>query len=139
MEAMARQSWTDDRLDERFDRLEVEVGQRFKGVEGGMKAGFGRVDRELGALRNDTTTLRKEMRADNAALRAEIREETGTLRNEIKDNNEALRKEIRENNAAMLSEFAALTRSIIQMGGAVIATVGGGLIIAVVGVLLTRL
>jgi len=37
---MARQSWTDDRLDDRFDHLEAEMDQRFKRVEAEMKAAF---------------------------------------------------------------------------------------------------
>jgi hypothetical protein len=42
---LARQTWTDDRLDDRFDHLEAEMDQRFKRVEAEMKAAF-RSERE---------------------------------------------------------------------------------------------
>jgi len=52
---MARQSWTDERLDERFDHLEATMDERFKRVESEMK-----------------TTLREEIEDSNAELRSEI-------------------------------------------------------------------
>lgn len=66
MEALARQSWTDDRLDDRFDRLEAEMDQRFKRVEAEMKAAF---RSEIAA---SSTELRREIREGNAELRSEI-------------------------------------------------------------------
>jgi len=57
---MARESWTDGRLDEfkenvnqRFD----EVDKRFDKVEADMKAGFDRVDKDIRELRGEISKI----------------------------------------------------------------------------------
>lgn len=57
---MARESWTDGRLDEfkesvnrRFD----EVDKRFDKVETGMKEGFVRVDKDIRELRGEISQI----------------------------------------------------------------------------------
>jgi hypothetical protein len=64
--ALARQSWTDDRLDDRFDHLEAEMDQRFKRVEAEMKAAF------RSEIAESSAELRREIREGNAELRSEI-------------------------------------------------------------------
>jgi hypothetical protein len=60
MAVMARESWTDGRLDEfkenvnqRFD----EVDKRFDKVEADMKAGFDRVDKDIRELRGEISKI----------------------------------------------------------------------------------
>jgi hypothetical protein len=47
MEAMARESWTDERLDD----MKASLEQRFDAVEEHMKEGFARVDADIRDLR----------------------------------------------------------------------------------------
>jgi hypothetical protein len=61
MKAMARESWTDERLDDLTQRVDD---------------GFKRTEREFQAVR-------LEMRTEFAAVRQEIRSETGSVRGEI--------------------------------------------------------
>jgi uncharacterized protein (DUF885 family) len=88
MAAMARETWTDERLDdlkgqmiERFDQVDAEVDrrfdqfdakmnerfaqvdQRFGQVEAHMKEGFARVDKEIGELRGEMMEVRGDIKA----------------------------------------------------------------------------
>jgi DNA anti-recombination protein RmuC len=54
MAVMARETWTDERLDDlkegmngRFDRIEAEMKEGFARVDKEMKEGFARVDKEM--------------------------------------------------------------------------------------------
>lgn len=62
MAVMARESWTDERLDdlkgqmnERFDRVDREMNQRFDQVDKQMNERFGRVEGDVKALRSEMT------------------------------------------------------------------------------------
>jgi hypothetical protein len=89
---MARESWTDERLDdfkgqmnERFD----EVGQRFGRVETQMKEGFARVDKEMkdgfarvdGEMKEGFNRVDEEMKDGFARVDGDIRE----LRGDVKE------------------------------------------------------
>jgi hypothetical protein len=94
---MARDAWTDDRLDDlnsKVDRLD----QR-------MEAGF--------------AELRKEIRAG----RAEMREEIGAGRDEMREELKVYRKESREDMSELRVEMGALNRTIHQFMFAIVGTV----------------
>jgi hypothetical protein len=75
MAVMARESWTDERLDDlkgqmnqRFDHVDAEmnqrfdqVDQRFGRVETTMKEGFARVDGDIRELRGDIKETQRLM------------------------------------------------------------------------------
>ncbi len=70
----------------------------------------------------------------------------GTLRAEVKAGNAELRREIKESNAtlradfgALQAEFGSLNRTIIQLCGALLVTIVGGLVVAAASVLLANL
>jgi uncharacterized protein Yka (UPF0111/DUF47 family) len=86
-----RESWTDERLDDGFDRVSADIQ----------------------LLRKETGALRKE-------LRQELRQETGALRQEMNGRFEHLE-----------SRFDDLQRTLLQ--------VGGGMIVALLGILATQL
>jgi chromosome segregation ATPase len=117
MEAMARQSWTDDRLDERFDHLEGQMNHRFSHLEREVDQRFGRVEGEIKDLRGEIRDVRGEMKD----LRGEMKAGDDALRGEMKAGNDALRGEIGE----LRTEFAALNRTLIQaslgIAGAIVA------------------
>lgn len=96
---MPRQSWTDDRLDDRFDHLEAEMDRRFKRVEGDVKG------------------LREEIKAGDAALRAEMKEGNAELRAEL---------------VTLSVQFAALNRTLIQVGFGVAVTIVAGVLLHLV-------
>jgi hypothetical protein len=112
VEAM-RNSWTDDRLDD----------------------GFNRVTAEIGVLRGEVGELRKELRGEVGELRKELHQEAGSLRDEMHREMGSLRKELHGEigllSQEMHQQFAALNRTLLQ--------VGGGVIVALIGVIVTQL
>ena len=65
---MARESWTDERLDDlkegmngRFDRVEAEMKEGFDRVDADMKKGFDRVDADIRELRGDIKGMQRLM------------------------------------------------------------------------------
>jgi len=121
MAVMARESWTDERLDD----LNVRVD-----------CGFDRVSREVATqraeAREDIAALRAEMRAEFSAFRAEMKEEFAAVRTEMraefaavrtemKAGHDALRAEVREGFDRIHARFDALQRSMLT---AVIAVSG---------------
>jgi len=93
MEAMARDLWTDERLDD----LNVRVDR-----------GFEAVDREFIALRTETRT-------EFAALRAEMQAEFAAVRAEMKAEFQAVRAEMRSEFAAIRGEMSRMRESIDGM------------------------
>jgi hypothetical protein len=83
---MQRETWTDERLDERFDHVDQrfnQVDHRFDRVEGDirdlrteMRSGFASVRDEVGSVRSD-------MRSEFGSVRTEMRSEFGSVRGEI--------------------------------------------------------
>lgn len=96
-----RESWTDERLDDGFDRVSADIQ----------------------SLRDEVGGLRKEMRWEFGSVRQEIgsvRQETGSLRQEMNARFEH-----------METRFDDLQRTLLQ--------VGGGMIVALLGILATQL
>jgi hypothetical protein len=68
MAVMARESWTDERLDdlkgqmiERFDRVDADMKDGFARVDKEMKEGFARVDGDIRELRGDIKEMQRLM------------------------------------------------------------------------------
>lgn len=96
-----RESWTDERLDDGFDRVSADIQ----------------------SLREETSGLRKEMRWEIGSVRQEIgsvRQEIGSVRQEMNGRFEHLE-----------GRFDDLQRTLLQ--------VGGGIIVALLGVIATQL
>jgi hypothetical protein len=90
-----RNSWTDERLDDGFDRVTSEIGQ---------------VRTEVAQVRSEVGQLRADMAAEFKAVRNEMHE-----------------------------GFAAMNRTLLQIGGGIIATLIGGIVAALLGFLITQL
>ena len=88
--SVARQTWTDERLDERFDHLETEMDERFKRVEAEMK-----------------TALHEEIARCEAGLRGEIREGNAEL---------VARSVLRGEIGSLSAQLAALSQTLIRVG-----------------------
>jgi hypothetical protein len=82
-----RESWTDERLDDGFDRVTADIAM----------------------LRGEVGSLRREMHDQIGGLRLEMHDQIGDLR----------------------EDFAALQRTLLQ--------VGGGVIVALLGIIVTQL
>jgi hypothetical protein len=96
-----RESWTDERLDDGFERVSADIR----------------------SLHDEVGGLRKEMRWEFGSVRQEIgsvRQETGSLRQEMNARFEH-----------MEARFDDLQRTLLQ--------VGGGMIVALLGILATQL
>lgn len=98
MEAM-RNSWTDERLDDGFERVGADIALL-----------RGELHREVGSLREE---LHREV--------GSLREETGSLREETG----SLRKEMGSLRTEMHQGFNGLNRSVFQIGGGIIAALIG--------------
>lgn len=93
-----RESWTDERLDDGFDRVSADIQ----------------------SLRQETSALRKD-------LRQELRQEIGSVRQEIG----SVRQEMNGRFEHLEGRFDDLQRTLMQ--------VGGGMIVALLGVIATQL
>ena len=97
---MARESWTDERLDD----LSKRVDDGFKE----MRAEFGLVRSEM---REEIGLMRSEMREEFGLVRSEMREEIGSVRSEV---------------GSVRSEIAKLNRTlIIGLWGFAVSAAGG--------------
>lgn len=93
-----RESWTDERLDDGFDRVSADIQ----------------------LLRDETGALRRELRQELRQEIGSVRQETGSLRQEMNGRFEHLE-----------GRFDDLQRTLLQ--------VGGGMIVALLGVIATQL
>jgi hypothetical protein len=78
MTVMARESWTDERLDD----LQVGMNQRFDRVESTMKEGFARVDREM---KEGFARVDREMKEGFARVDREMKEGFARVDKEMKE------------------------------------------------------
>ncbi len=111
MEAMARQSWTDDRIDERFDRVEgqisdfrIETRTEIKELRGEIKA---QGDELRGGIQEQGSELRDEIKAQGDELRGGIQAQGGELRDEIKAQGDELRGGIQAQGSELRDEIKA--------------------------------
>jgi HAMP domain-containing protein len=109
MESMAREAWTDERLDDLTHRVDE---------------GFNRNEREFQAVR-------LEMRTEFAAVRTEI----GSLRTELKDEIGSVRGELGSEVSSVRGELVALHRMLIRIAAGGFVTLAAGFL----GVIATQL
>jgi hypothetical protein len=102
-------SWTDKRLDDGFDRVSADIALVHQDV-GDLRR---ELRTEVGSLREDNKALRKEMHTEIGSLRQEMHEEIGSLRQEMHE------------------AFGSLNRTLLQ--------IGGGVIVALLGIVATQL
>ena len=88
MEAMAHPNWTDDRIEERFDRVEGQISDL-------------RIE-----MRTEIKDLRDEVKAQGSELRAEIAGGDASLRQEIAGVEARIRSQANEHYARTGEEFA---------------------------------
>jgi hypothetical protein len=104
-----RESWTDERLDDGFDRVRADIA----------------------VLRGEVGSLRTELRDEIGGLRKEVHNEIGGLRQEMHNEIGGLRREMQGEFGSLRADFGALQRTLLQ--------VGGGVIVALIGVIVTQL
>jgi len=123
MREMARDSWTDERLDDLTHRVDQ---------------GFNKNEREFQAVRLEMRTefaaVRSEIRSEIGSVREEIgsvREEIGSVRSEIRSEIGSVRSEV----VAVRSDINALSRLIAQVSFGALAT----LFVGFAGLIATQL
>jgi hypothetical protein len=109
METMARESWTDERLDDLSNR-----------VDGGFRDTHAEFALVRSEMRSEFAAVRSEMRSEFAAVRSEMRTEIGSLRSEM-----------HEGFAAIRGELAALNRMLTIALFGLVSTVLGAIVAAV--------
>ncbi|HEU4600175.1 MAG TPA: coiled-coil domain-containing protein [Solirubrobacterales bacterium] len=136
MAVMAREAWTDERLD--------DLKQAVEGMDRRMEAGFAEMRSEFKAvrseIRNEFKAVRSEIRSEIKAVRNEIRGEFKAVRNEIRGEFKTVRSEIRGEFQAVRgeirgefqgvrgemkeirTEIGALNRTVIQFAWSVVGT-----------------
>ena len=115
MVSMAREAWTDERLDD---------------LKGSVDAGFSEMRDEFRAMREEIRAGREEMREELKAGRDEMREELNTGRTEARVELKAERETTREkfdlvhqDMREVRTEIGALNRTIHQFMFAIVGTV----------------
>jgi hypothetical protein len=107
MEAMAREEWTDQRLDDLNERI-VSIEQR-------MEAGFAE-------MRVEFRSIRAEMKAEFRSVREEMKAEFKGVREEMGAGFKEAAAESVSIRQDMADQFAAQNRMIIQLFGGMFAT-----------------
>jgi hypothetical protein len=145
MEAV-RESWTDARLDDGFDRVAADVkalrhetGALRKDLQTGFDGLRKELHTEIGGVRKDLHTeiggLRKELHTGISGVRKELHTELGGLRKELHAEIGSLRTETIARFDRVDSRFDDLQRTMMLLGGGV----GTGIIAALIGVIATQL
>jgi hypothetical protein len=109
----SRSTWTDERLDDRFDHI----------------------DGELRGLRTDVRELRVEMRSEIGGLRDEMRSEIGGLRDEMRSEIGGLRDQMRSEIGGVRGEVGTLRGEIDALRLAMIRVGGAGFLGLIAAVL----
>ena len=99
METM-RESWTDERLDDGFDRVAGEIQL---------------VREEIGSLRHEIGSIRQELRHEIGSVRQELHREIGSVREEI---------------GSLRNGLDGLRNILIYVGGAMVVGMLGVLVAA---------
>ena len=115
MEAMARQSWTDDRIEERFDRVEGQISDlriEIKGLRGGVEQRGNELRTEIKEQGNE---LRTEITEQGRELRAELAAGDAGLRQEMIGVEARLRTQMGEHQAIAQEQFGRLHEDVTAM------------------------
>jgi uncharacterized coiled-coil DUF342 family protein len=94
MAVMARETWTDERLDD---------------LTSGMNRGFDRVDTDIREVRGEVSELRQEMKAGFERVNDEFKE----VRAEMKAGFDRVDDEFKEVRAEMNQRFDAMNRTMV--------------------------
>ena len=140
-----RDSWTDERLDDGFDRVAGEiqtVGDEVRSVKQDLHSHRVEVRKEFQAVRG-------EIKEEFKAVRGEIKEEFRAVRGEIKEEFKAVRGEVREELHAVRTEMGEGFTAIRGELGQIHTRLDGlqrtftqlciGIIVALVGLIATQL
>jgi chromosome segregation ATPase len=100
MAVMAREVWTDERLDD----LNKRVDEGFKETRAEFRA------------------VRSEMKSEFQAVRAEMKSEFHAVRAEVKGESQSIRAEIQAARGELGSQIAALHRTTLQLFGGMMVT-----------------
>lgn len=111
MASMAREAWTDERLDD---------------LKGSVDSGF-RENRE------EFRAVRAETKSESQALRAEMKSEFQGVRGEMKSEFQAVRAAMKSEFQAVRGEIGAVNRSIHQLT----VTLVGAMLVGFLGVIAT--
>jgi hypothetical protein len=128
--AMAREAWTDERLD--------DLNERVASIDRRMEAGFAEMRGEFravrGEMREEFRAVRGEMEGEFHVLRGEMREEIRALRGEMREEFHALCGETRGEFRAVRGEMQAMHRTtmVVMFSGFVTMLVGFGGTIATI-------
>jgi hypothetical protein len=118
MAVMAREEWTDQRLD--------DLNERIVGIERRMEAGFAEMRTEFKSLRADVRTefksVRGEVRSEFKSVRAELKAEFKSVREEMGAGFKGAAAESVSIRRDMANQFAAQNRMILQLAGGMFAT-----------------
>jgi chromosome segregation ATPase len=98
MAVMARETWTDERLDDLKDH---------------MDEGFREVKGEIKLLRSEIGSLRSEGNGATRSLRSELKEEIAATRTELKGEIAATRTELKTDIGKLDAKFDRLTFTLI--------------------------
>jgi hypothetical protein len=107
MAVMAREEWTDQRLD--------DLNERIVGIERRMETGFAEMRTEFKSLRGEMRSEFKSVRAELKAEFKSVREEMGAGFKEAAAESVSIRRD-------MANQFAAQNRMILQLAGGMFAT-----------------
>jgi predicted nucleic acid-binding Zn-ribbon protein len=119
MAVMAREAWTDERLDDLNKKVDdgfAEMRTEFRAARIEMKGEFQAVRAEM---KGEFQAVRAEMKGEFQAIRAEIKGEFQAIRAEISGEFQGVRGEIQ----GVRDEIAAMNRNLIQLTWGLIGTV----------------
>jgi Skp family chaperone for outer membrane proteins len=144
MAVMAREAWTDERLDDLNKKVDDgfnEMHAEFRALRGEMKSEFQALRAETkgefqgvrAEMKGEFQAVRTEMKSEFQAVRAEMRGEFQAVRAEMKGEFQGVRSEIQ----GVRNELAAMNRNLNQLTWGLIGTVLVGFL-GIIAAILTQ-
>jgi hypothetical protein len=109
---MERARWTDDRLDEKMDRI----------------------DRTFELIRQEMGALRTELRGDIGDLRTELRGEIGELRTDLRGDIGELRTDLRGDIGGLRAQFTDFQSRMVTIGFALVGVLSTSMVALIIAV-----
>jgi uncharacterized protein involved in exopolysaccharide biosynthesis len=137
MEAM-RNSWTDERLDDGFDRVTADIAV----LRGEVASVRTQLKTEIGSVRKEIGSVRTELKAEIGFVRTELEAEIGSVRTELKAEIGSLRSELKNEIGLAREETQVLRRELHQAIFSLQRTLfhaAVGIIVALAGIIATQL
>lgn len=113
---MARENWTDDRLDERFDRVEGQISDLRIEMRTEIKDLRGEVKAQGEELRGKIKEQGNELRAEIAAAQAGLRQEIAGVEARVRTQASGYHAETQEDMRQLRGEMIALHRTLSRIG-----------------------